>query len=315
MAFNVSTLTNYVQENENSLFTSSLFSAETAALIKAEGNVMVEVKSSATVNVMDTDAAFQDDSGCGFNASGTTTFTQRTLTVGKIKVQEALCPKDLESKYLQKKLPAGSNYTDIIYAQEFAERKAGKIGEQLETAIWQGDTSSANINLNKFDGFVKIIGAASGVVDANTTPFVSATVTSITAANALTVVRAIKNALPARIKGKSDVKIFCGYDVFDLLVDGYVNANYFAFTNSIAEGGEFTVPGTSLKVKAVHGLDGTNKLYAMRMSNLFLGVDMLDEDDKFEMWYSQDNRNVRFHVGFKYGVQVAFPTEIVKFIV
>lgn len=315
MAFNVSALTNYVKEDERSLFTASLFDAKTQQLIQSAGNVMVEVKSAATVNIMDTDAAFQDDSGCGFNASGTTTFTQRTLTVGKIKVEEALCPKDLEAKYLQKALPAGTNYTDIIFAQEYSTRKAGKIAEQLETAIWQGDLSSGNMNLNKFDGFQKIIGAAAGVVDANTTPHVSATVTGLNVSNILSVVKGIKNAIPARVKGKDDVKIFCGWDTFDLIVDAHVNANLFNYGSQNIGDGEFIIPGTRYTVVAVHGLDGTNDLYAMRTSNMFFGTDLISDQDQFEMWYSQDDRNVKFHVGFKAGVQIAFPSEIVKFIV
>lgn len=315
MAFNVSALTNYVKEDERSLFASSLFNAKTQQLIQSAGNVMVEVKSAATVNIMDTDAAFQDDSGCAFNASGTTTFTQRTLTVGKIKVQEALCPKDLEAKYLQKALPAGTNYTEIIFAQEYSERKAGKIAEQLETAIWQGDTDSLNINLNKFDGFQKIIVNAAGVVDANTTPYVSATLTSLTVSNILSAVKAVKNALPARVKGKDDVKIFCGWDTFDLIVDAHVNANLFNYGSQNIGDGEFIIPGTRYTVVAVHGLDGTNDMYAMRTSNMFLGTDLLSDQDQFEMWYSQDDRNVKFHVGFKMGVQIAFPSEVVKFLV
>lgn len=315
MAFNVSALTNYVKEDERSLFTASLFDAKTQQLIQSAGNVMVEVKSAATVNIMDTDAAFQDDSGCAFNASGTTTFTQRTLTVGKIKVEEALCPKDLEAKYLQKALPAGTNYTEIIFAQEYTSRKAGKIAEQLETAIWQGDTDSVNINLNKFDGFQKIIANASGVVDANTTPYVSATVTGLNVSNILSVVKGIKNAIPARVKGKDDVKIFCGWDTFDLIVDAHVNANLFNYGSQNIGDGEFIIPGTRYTVVAVHGLDGTNDLYAMRTSNMFFGTDLISDQDQFEMWYSQDDRNVKFHVGFKAGVQIAFPSEIVKFIV
>ena len=102
MAFVVSTLTDYAKENEALLVTSSVLGSKTATLIKSQGNVLVGVKSSEKIGIMDTDAFFQDDSDCGFNASGTTTFTQRSVTVGKIKVQEALCPKGLESKYLQK---------------------------------------------------------------------------------------------------------------------------------------------------------------------------------------------------------------------
>ena len=315
MAYNVSTLANYTKENERSLFTRSLFEAKTQKLIQSSGNVMVEVKSAETVNKMATDAIFQDDSGCAFNASGATTFTQRTLTVGKIKVEEALCPKDLESKYLQKALPAGSTYTEAVFASEYMDLKTATIAEQLETAIWQGDTSSVDTNLNKFDGFQKLIGAAAGVVDANTTPWVSATITSITANNALTVIKAIKNALPAKVKYKQDVRIFCGTDTFDLIVDAHVNANLFNWGSQNIGDGEFTIPGTGYKVVAVHGLDGTSDLYAMRLSNMFLGTDLLNENDNVEMWYSQDDRNVKFHVGFKMGVQFAFPDEIVKFVV
>jgi hypothetical protein len=315
MAFNVSALTNYVKEDERSLFSSSLFDAKTQQLIQSAGNVMVEVKSAATVNIMDTDAAFQDDSGCAFNASGTTTFTQRTLTVGKIKVQEALCPKDLEAKYLQKALPAGTNYTEIIFAQEYTNRKAGKIAEQLETALWQGDTDSLNINLNKFDGFKKIIGAASGVVDANTTPYVSATVTEITVANVLSVIKGIKNAIPARVMGKEDLVIFCGWDIFNLVVDAHVNANLFNYGSQNIGDGEFTIPGTKYKIVAVHGLDGTSDLYAIRLSNMYFGTDLLSDETTADMWFSQDDRNVKYHLAFKAGVQIAFPSEIVKFIV
>jgi hypothetical protein len=315
MAFNVSSLTNYVKEDERSLFMSSLFDAKTQSLIQSKGNVLVEVKSSEKIGLMDTDAIFQDNSGCGFNASGDTAFTQRTLTVGKIKVQEALCPKDLEAKYLQKALPAGSEYTEIVFAKEYTDRKVGRIAAQLETAMWQGDTTSPNVNLNKFDGFQKIIGAASGVVNANTTPWVTGVQSSITVTNIMAVLKGIKNAIPVEVKGKDDVTIFCGYDVFDLIVDAHVNANLFNYGQQNIAEGSFTIPGTTLKVEAVNGLNGTSDLYAMRLSNMFYGTDLLSEEDKVEMWYSQDDRNIKFHAGFKAGVQVAFPAEIVKFIV
>jgi len=124
MGFNVSALANYTEQNAALLVTSSVLGAKTATLIKSAGNVMVGVKSSETINIMDTDAIFQSGGSCGFTASGSTTFTQRTVTVGKIKVNEALCPKDLEAKYLQKALPTGSMYDSIPFEQEFADKKS-----------------------------------------------------------------------------------------------------------------------------------------------------------------------------------------------
>jgi hypothetical protein len=69
-------------------------------------------------------------------------------------------------------------------------------------------------------------------------------------------------------------------------------------------------------VVPVHGLDSDPAdacIYAFRMSNIYLGTDLQGEEDKFEMWYSQDDRVVKFHVAFKIGVQFAFMDEIVKF--
>ena len=90
MSFNVSALSNYTIENQDQLVSAAVLGAKTATLIKTQGNVMVGVKSAEKINIMDTDAVFQAGGTCGFNASGTTTFTQRTVTIGKIKVNESL---------------------------------------------------------------------------------------------------------------------------------------------------------------------------------------------------------------------------------
>jgi hypothetical protein len=322
MAFLVTGLTAYTEQNEQQLVSASLFEARTQQLILSEGNVMTGVKSSQTVNRMDTDVFFQDDSSCGFLSSGTTEFSQRTLTVGKVKVQETLCPKDLESVYLQKALPAGGNYDTIAFANEYTARKAGKIAEALETAIWTATGSGyggTNGLLNKFKGIRQHIADAGTSVNANVTGFygTGAPITGIdTMEKAQKAVLAVINALPAAVKGKADVRIFCGWDVYTLLIQKYVDLNLFHYnpgsTNNAADS-EFLVPGTSYKVVPVHGLNGTNDIYAMRMSNVFLGTDLVGEEESFEMWYSQDDRNVKFSANLKIGVQLAFPDEVVRF--
>jgi len=315
MAFDVSTLAAYTEQNEALLVTSSVLGAKTASLIKSAGNVMVGVKSAETINIMDTDAVFQAGGSCGFNASGSTSFTQRTVTVGKIKVNEALCPKDLEAKYLQKALPTGSMYDSIPFEQEFADKKAKRIASQLETAIWQGDTASANVNLNKFDGLVKLIGAAAGVVDSNVAAFISgAPLSSITAGNVISIFDGIYKAIPAQVVAADDMAIFCGQDLFRTYTVALKNANQFHYSIDVKADSEFILPGTPIKVIAVQGLNGTNKAYALRLSNLFLGTDLLNEEEKFEIFYAKEADQVRFVSEFKMGVNIAFPDEIVKFI-
>ena len=315
MAFSVSTLANYTKENEALLVTASVLGAKTASLIKSAGNVMVGVKSAETINIMDTDAFFQAGGTCGWNASGTTSFTQRTVTVGKIKVQEALCPKTLEAKYLQKALPTGSMYDSIPFEQEYTDKKAVTIASQLETAIWQGDTASANGNLNKFDGLIKLIGAASGVVDANVSGFVSgAPLSSITASNVISLLDGVYKAIPAKVVAADDMTIFVGQDTFRTYTIALKNANMFNYAFDGKADSEFVLPGTSIKVVAVAGLNGTSDVFALRLSNLFLGTDLLNEEEKFEIFFAKEADEVRFACEFKMGVNIAFPDEIVKVI-
>ena len=313
MAFDVSALANYTKENEALLVTSSVLGSKTATLIKDQGNVMVGVKSAETINIMDTDAIFQSGSSCGFNASGTTTFTQRTVTVGKIKVNESLCPKDMEAKYLQKALPEGSRYDSIAFAADYTDKKSARIASQLETAIWQGATGSANVNLNKFQGLVTLIGTSA--VEANNTTFYGTPATSITSANVVAIVDALYRAIPATVVAKDDMTIFMGQDVFRTYTIALKNANMFNYAFDGKADSEFFLPGTPIKVVATPGLNGVNKIYAIRLSNLFLGTDLLNEEERFELFYAKEADQVRFVAEFKMGVNVAFLDEIASFII
>lgn len=320
MAFNVSALADYTKENEDLLVMKSLFGSKTKRLIQSEGNVMTGVKSSEKINIMDTDAIFQAGGTCGFTSSGSTTFTQRTVVVGKIKVNESLCPKALEAKYTQKALQIGSRNEGIPFEQQFTDQKAGKIGEQLETAYWQGDTESANVNLNKFDGLIKTLDASSATIAANAAAYIGtpiATATGITTSNIKSVVNATWLALPAAVQGKDDVRIFIGWDNFNKFVSSYTDQNLFHFKPSGsevgAENGEVIIPGTNYKLTAVHGLDGTNRLFGMRMSNVYSATDLENEEERWEIFFAKEADEIRFIAEFKDGVNVAFPNEVVSF--
>lgn len=307
MAFNLNGLNAYTEQNRLPLVTKALFSAKSARILTPRTGI----KSSEAINLMNTDAVFLTD-GCGWTPSGTTTFTQRTLTVGKIKVQETLCPKELENFWIQTQLPIGSNYTGVPFEQAYSELKAGLVAEQLETAIWQGDTASGNTNptTNKFDGFIKILDAVSGTTISGNT----GAVTGITVSNAFAVFQAIYLRIPAALSDKEDLRIMCGYDVYRLLVTNLMNLNLFHYAPADqGQEGEMVLPGTNIRVVALNGLNNTNRIYAGQLSNFFYGTDLRNEEEQFKIWYSEDNQEVRYTLAFKAGVQVAKPNEIVAF--
>lgn len=310
MALDLAGLTNYIEQNELQLTSAAIFSAKTASLIEAQGNVQVGIKSAETINVMTTDAVFQAGGTCGFSSSGTTSITQRTLTVGKIKVQESICPKTFEAKYTQKALREGSSYDYMAYAAEYSAQKVERIGAALETAIWQGDIASGNAQLNKFDGITKIIdslgfGGAGDPINGN-----SAALTTLTTGNVIAAVDAIFTALPAALLDKQDVVIFAGNDTFREYVLALRNVNLFHYPVDAANM-ELVIPGTNVKLIGVNGLNGTDKMFGLSMANLYLGTDLLNEQDRFELFYAKEADEMRFVVEFKLGVQVAFPDEVV----
>lgn len=315
MAFSLGSLTPYVEQNEALLVASSVLGAKTQSLIQAQGNVMVGVKSKETINIMDTDAIFQAGGTCGFLTSGTTSITQREVEVGKFKVNEAICPKDLEAYYTQKALPNGSRYDSMAFAQEYTARKAAKIAAQLEKAIWQGDKTSGDVNLNKFDGIIELVkDAGASVVNANSVAYHGSVETDITNSNVVGIFDSIYKAIPAEVVDKDDVKIFCGMDVFRTLTVKIKNDDLFHYQVVAAPNTSFFLPGTSIEVVGTPGLNGTKKVYAMRVSNLFLGTDLLNEgEDRWELFYAREADQVRFVSEFKLGVNFAFPGEIVKF--
>jgi hypothetical protein len=321
-ALNVSGLVNYVNENEEILLTKSLFSGKTADIIANEGNLMLGVKTVEKVAILGSDAIFQDGTGCTRVSSGATTLTQRAVTVGTIAVIEDICVNDLEPKYTANLLQRGANQNKLPFEQEYSDLKAHAVARQLEIAIWQGDTAHGNVNLNKFDGFIKIIDAAGSAVAANTAAFIASgapisTNTGITLGNVKAIVNAGWLALPADVTGQDDIREFCGWDTFNKFINAFTDQNLFNFAPTGSEvsaaNGTVIIPGTNYKLTAVHGLDGTNRLFTMRTSNMVEATDLESDYENFRMIPDQFDDYLRFKMRFRFGVQVGFPDEIVSF--
>jgi hypothetical protein len=109
------------------------------------------------------------------------------------------------------------------------------------------------------------------------------------------------------------VKIFVGYDWYRLLIMAYRALNLFSYNPQDANANSFILPGTNIEIIAVHGLNGTGDAYAFSMSNAVMAVDLEDEESSYRVWYSEDNDEIRTKVSFKVGVNLAFPSEAVKF--
>jgi len=317
MALVFSGISSYTKQQIAPLLTEAVFSAKTQSLIKAGGILLPKTKSSVAVPKLATNATFQTDA-CGWNASGSTTLSQATVTVGKIKLEETICPKDFEAYFSQEALKAGSTYEDFGWAEfsdKFAAQKNKMIAKQLEVAIWQGDTTgtNTNTNTNKFDGLIKLIDAGSPV-DANVSGYVSGgPISTITAANVVSCINAVYKAVPVEIIDAEDLKVMVGNDVYRLAVLAYQALNLYNYKVDADANQTFVIPGTNVELVAVNGLNGTGDIYATTLSNIAMAFDLEAEQENYDIFWSRDNNEIRFRVAFKLGVNIAYSTLCVKF--
>lgn len=303
MSLDLTGLSTYTDENKNSLIAEAVAGSKSTEVL----NLQTGYKHAGAINILDTDVVFQTDAG-GRTPNGTTSLTQRILTVGAIKVEEDIDVKALNKVYIQHQLKAGSKDDVLPFEENYTMLKSKKISKNVERAIWQGDTDSADVNLNKFDGFNKIIDAEAGVIDGNTS-----NATEITKVNARTILKDVYNAIPDDVLEEEDVVILVGVDTFRKYIDALEDANLFhkSAENSNLEF-EFKA---GVRLYGLHGLSGTNRIFAGSAKNFVIGTDLENEEETFEMWYSKDDKVVKFDASFKYGVQVGFPEEIVQFTV
>ena len=318
MAFNVNDLAAYTKEEQLQFLTKSMFAGKTAGLLQGAGQVLPGIKSNEILPILSSDVFFQAD-GCGYTSSGTTTMTKRTLTVGKVKIEETLCPKTLEAKYTQKGLAAGAPVELGVFQSQIGDEKAAKIAEEIEKAIWTGDATGGAGNLGYWDGFITILndlgfGGAGDPIQGNPTTGGGWTqLTSLTSSNIDDAIGKIYELIPAALLGQSDLFIAMGSDTFRTYRAWLLNANLYHYNANEAASLEIVDPITGIRIYGLNGMNGTNKIVAGRWSNFFLGTDMMNEEESYKFWYSEDNDEVRFRATFKYGCQIAFPEEVVYF--
>lgn len=306
MSLNVSGLSAWTDEHKLDLIKSAILKGRTVDLI----NVQPGIKNAATINILASPLTAVAGA-CGWSATGSTTLTQRTITVCDIKVNEAICLNTLEDYYTSVMMKPGSYNESIPFEALYSEAKRDNVQALIEDLFWRGNTSTGEGNLALCDGMISLLVSASASTISPT-----ASGGEITAANAVAVVDAIVAAVPTDIIDQDDLYLFMSYANYRTYATALRTANLFAYNGAESQGQEFSqmVPGTNVRAIAVRGLNGAGgDMVLTTASNLYLGTDLLSDGESFHIWYSQDNDEVRFLAKFKFGVQVAFPELVVHY--
>jgi len=253
---------------------------------------------------------YVQDGTCGWSPSGQTIYTQRDITVCQYKINETLCPADLNNYWLGQLLTPGSTPETVPFEQQISELKVAQISQYVENTIW-GASSATTC----FSGIKELVRGVSGTSADTATVAGGIVVPGQSALNSTTALSQIDNLIeqiPDDVVNRTDWVVFMSHANYRKYLINYRTANYYHF-NPEGSYQEFKTfhPATNILVHPVGGLLNSNLIVLVPAGYVVAGVDLMSDMDNLKMFYSVDFDEVRLRCNFKIGVQIAWPQFVI----
>jgi len=305
MATTTSITTTYAGQFAGKYIAAALLSGSTIE----NGGIEVKpnVKYKEVIKKGATDANIIKDATCDFTPTGTLTLTERILQPEEFQVNLELCKKDFRSDWeaIQMGYSAYDNlppaFSDFIIAHV-----AGLVAEKTEQNIWSGTNATAG----EFDGLVTLATADADVVDV--------VGTTVNAANVVTELGKVVDAIPSALYAKEDMHIYISQNI----ARAYVRAlGGFAATNSGVNAqshmwyGDGALSFDGVKLFVANGL-ADNTAMAAQKSNLYFGTGLLSDLNEVKILDMGDldgSQNCRVIMRYTSGVQYGIGSDIVLY--
>ena len=307
MATTTSITTTYAGEFAGKYIAAALLSGTT--LEKGLISIKPNVKYKEVIKKIATDDIVKNGT-CDFDPTSTLTLTERVLQTEEFQVNLQLCKKDFRTDWeavqmgysVYDNLPP--SFTDFLLAHV-----AEQVAQRIETNIWQG----VNATAGQFDGFTTLFAADADVVDV--------VGTSVTAANVITEMGALVDAIPAVLYGKEDLTIYVPQNVAKAYVRalGGFGASGLGASGIESKGtmwyGDQPLYFDGIRVAMVNGLP-SNKMVAAQSSNLYFGTGLFSDHNEVKVLDMGDldgSQNVRVIMRFTAGLQYGIGSEVVYY--
>ena len=307
MATTTSITTTYAGEFAGKYIAAALLSADTLdkGLVAIKPNVKYKevVKKIALGDLV-------ANATCDFAATSSVTLTERVLQPEEFQVNLQLCKKDFRSDW--EAIQMGYSTFDNLppaFSDFLIGQVAAKVAQKTEQTIWSG----ANATAGEFDGFVALMTADADVIDV--------TGTTVTAANVITELGKVADAIPSALYGSPDLTIYVPQNVAKAYVralGGFGASGLGA--NGVDNKGTQWFGGEPLffdgiRVAMVSGL-ASNKMVAAESSNLYFGTGLLSDHNEVKLLDMGDldgSQNVRVIMRYTAGVQYGIGSDIVLY--
>lgn len=299
-SFNLSSLATYTDQVGGELIRKAILEGETAKIIKVQPGVV----GSQAINLLNSNLVVQDGT-CGWDASGTTIYTQRNIQTCQYKVNESLCPRDLTDYWVGQLLQPGDYNETVPFEEQISILKTQQISQYCENLMWQASSASTC-----FSGFLEL--TASATTATTVTGGIVVSGTPIASTTALSQVDALIEVIPDDVVNRTDWVVFMSHANYRKYLINYRTANYYHYNpeNSYEDFKTFH-PATNILVHPVGGLSGSNRLVLAPAGYMVLGVNLMSDAETLKMFYSADFDEVRLRSNFSLGVQIAWPQYVI----
>lgn len=243
------------------------------------------------------------DASCDFDATSTLSLTERILQPEEQQVNLQLCKKDFHSDW--EAISMGYSAFDSLppnFADFLISHVAAKVAQRTETSIWEGSTAVSG----QFDGLTTLLDA-----DAGHTGGSKIIGTTVTAANVISQLGLIVDAIPSAVYGKEDLKIYISQNI----AKAYVSAQAALGYRDLFNVGQTEMNFQGIPLFVANGLSA-NAAIAAETSNLYFGTGLLSDHNEVKVIDMADldgSQNVRIVMRFTAGVQYGNVEDIVSY--
>jgi hypothetical protein len=304
MSLNVSALADFNNQIAGELLLKLVYGGSTIEYV----TVQEGVKYLEPINLFEVSLGIQNGT-CVSTASGSATFTQRNIQVCPRTSFDALCLKDLDTKYLGiSSLDRGSYNETWALTNAYSELLVNQFQKANDQFLWLQESGS----YSQYGGTCSVSGLKYIISGSTSGVVVPAGATgSFTAATALTVMDAMIDGLSADVADRDDLTFFMSVTNFRKYVTAIRSANNFYFDPaSITNRGnllEMMYPFQNIKVVGTVGLQGSNRVVLGPAKQIVVGTDLLSDFSEFQLWYDINTDTLRHRISTKLGVNIAFP--------
>ena len=317
LATAVSISTTYAGQFAGEYIAAALLSASTindgGVTVKSNISYKEVIKKLATSSIVQA-------ASCDFDPNSSITLTEQIIQPTELQVNLQLCKKDFVNDWESASMGFGLNRNlPPVFSDFLIAHVAKEVANSTEITMWKGDTTAASNN--SFDGFEKIIAAATAAGDIPAGQQVAAVGGGLNAANIIAELQKVVTAIPNTLYGSEDLRIYIPSSAAKFYVQALGGFSVLATSNAGVDNkgtqwwnnGSLTVDGVQIFV--CPGMSD-NKMYAAQVSNLYFGTGLLNDNQQVKVIDMADidgSQNVRMIMRFTSGVQFGVASDLVEY--